>query len=57
MIQPIWHDAERPLDLGATPLPQWRIVKEKRATFAAMPRAIAPAARPCDSASQHVPGR
>jgi hypothetical protein len=33
----IWRDVQRALELGSTPMPQWRIVKEKRATFAAMP--------------------
>lgn len=33
----IWRDVVRALDLGAAPMPQWRIVKEKRATFAATP--------------------
>jgi hydroxysqualene dehydroxylase len=33
----IWRDVQRALELGATPMPQWRVVKEKRATFAATP--------------------
>jgi len=33
----IWRDVQRVLELGATPMPEWRIVKEKRATFAATP--------------------
>jgi squalene-associated FAD-dependent desaturase len=33
----LWSDVARTLDLGATPLPAWQIVKEKRATFAATP--------------------
>ncbi len=37
LAQAIWRDVQRALDLGATPMPQWRIVKEKRATFAATP--------------------
>jgi hydroxysqualene dehydroxylase len=37
LAQAIWRDVQRALDLGTTPVPQWRIVKEKRATFAATP--------------------
>ncbi len=37
LAQVIWRDVQRALDLGATPMPHWRIVKEKRATFAATP--------------------
>jgi squalene-associated FAD-dependent desaturase len=37
LAQAIWRDVQRALDLGSTPMPQWRIVKEKRATFAATP--------------------
>lgn len=37
LAQAIWRDVARALDLGTTPMPQWRIVKEKRATFAATP--------------------
>ncbi|MEZ5832830.1 MAG: hydroxysqualene dehydroxylase HpnE [Dongiaceae bacterium] len=37
LAQTIWRDVVRALDLGATPMPLWRIVKEKRATFAATP--------------------
>ena len=37
LAQAIWRDVQRALELGATPMPQWRIVKEKRATFAATP--------------------
>jgi squalene-associated FAD-dependent desaturase len=33
----IWRDVQRVLDLGATAMPEWRILKEKRATFAATP--------------------
>lgn len=40
LAQAIWRDVVRALDLGATPLPQWRIVKEKRATFAATPHQL-----------------
>lgn len=37
LAQAIWRDVQRALELGATPMPQWRVVKEKRATFAATP--------------------
>jgi len=37
LAQAIWRDVVRALALGRTPMPQWRIVKEKRATFAATP--------------------
>lgn len=37
LAQAIWRDVAKALSLGATPMPQWRIVKEKRATFAATP--------------------
>jgi len=37
LAQAIWRDVVKALDLGTTPMPQWRIVKEKRATFAATP--------------------
>ncbi|HET6161623.1 MAG TPA: hydroxysqualene dehydroxylase HpnE [Dongiaceae bacterium] len=37
LAQAIWRDVQRALELGSTPMPQWRIVKEKRATFAATP--------------------
>jgi len=37
LAQVIWRDVQHVLELGATPMPQWRIVKEKRATFAATP--------------------
>ena len=33
----LWHDITRALDLGGTPLPLFRIVKEKRATFPQTP--------------------
>jgi squalene-associated FAD-dependent desaturase len=33
----LWADVARTLDLGEAPLPDWQIVKEKRATFAATP--------------------
>jgi squalene-associated FAD-dependent desaturase len=33
----IWRDVVKALELGGTPMPQWRVVKEKRATFAATP--------------------
>lgn len=34
----LWADVAKALELGAAPLPPWRIVKEKRATFAQNPR-------------------
>ncbi|HEY3145342.1 MAG TPA: FAD-dependent oxidoreductase, partial [Dongiaceae bacterium] len=37
LAQAIWRDVVKALELGGTPMPQWRIVKEKRATFAATP--------------------
>ena len=33
----LWPEVARALDLGDAPLPPWRIVKEKRATFAQAP--------------------
>jgi hydroxysqualene dehydroxylase len=33
----LWRDVARAYDLGAAALPPWRLVKEKRATFAATP--------------------
>ena len=33
----LWRDVARAYDLGNAALPPWRIVKEKRATFAATP--------------------
>ncbi len=36
----LWADASRALDLAAVPLPAYRIVKEKRATFAQTPAEI-----------------
>jgi hydroxysqualene dehydroxylase len=35
----LWSDTARALDLPSSPLPPWRIVKEKRATFAQTPEA------------------
>jgi squalene-associated FAD-dependent desaturase len=37
LAQAIWRDVVQALELGTTAMPQWRIVKEKRATFAATP--------------------
>lgn len=36
----LWTDICRALDLGAAPMPIWRIVKEKRATFAQTPAQV-----------------
>jgi hypothetical protein len=36
-----WRDVTRALDLPLGPPPPWRLVKEKRATFAATPRELA----------------
>jgi squalene-associated FAD-dependent desaturase len=33
----LWSDIVRALDLGSVAMPPWRVVKEKRATFAATP--------------------
>lgn len=37
----LWPEVARALDLGAAQLPPWRIVKEKRATFAQTPAEVA----------------
>jgi squalene-associated FAD-dependent desaturase len=37
LAQAIWRDVTKALELGSASMPQWRIVKEKRATFAATP--------------------
>jgi squalene-associated FAD-dependent desaturase len=37
----IWDDVVRALDLAGAALPPWRVVKERRATFAALPDQIA----------------
>lgn len=37
----LWRDIRRALGLGEAPLPAWRIVKEKRATFAQTPAQVA----------------
>lgn len=37
----LWKDTARALALGDAPLPPWRIVKEKRATFAQIPSQVA----------------
>lgn len=36
----LWNDIRQALDLGEAPIPQWRIVKEKRATFAQTPAQV-----------------
>ena len=36
----IWRDVARALSLGTLALPPWRVVKEKRATFAATPEQL-----------------
>lgn len=37
----LWADTAKALGLGDAPLPPWRIVKEKRATFAQIPAQVA----------------
>jgi squalene-associated FAD-dependent desaturase len=37
LARQIWDEVTRALGLGAASLPAWQVVKEKRATFAAMP--------------------
>ena len=37
----LWKDTAKALALGDAPLPPWRIVKEKRATFAQIPSQVA----------------
>ena len=37
LARQIWGEVTRALGLGASPLPAWQVVKEKRATFAATP--------------------
>ena len=41
LAQLIWRDIARACDRDPTHLPQWRVVKEKRATFAATPAQLA----------------
>lgn len=36
----LWREVSKALEMGNTPLPPWRIVKEKRATFAQTPGQI-----------------
>ena len=40
MAPRLWHDVVRALELGSAPLPPYRIVKERRATFAQTPDEI-----------------
>jgi uncharacterized protein with NAD-binding domain and iron-sulfur cluster len=37
LAQRLWADVVKALDLGNAAMPAWRVVKEKRATFAATP--------------------
>lgn len=40
LAQAIWRDVAKALDLPHVPMPLWRVVKEKRATFAATPEQL-----------------
>ena len=40
LVTTIWRDVAKALDLPHVPMPVWRVVKEKRATFAATPEQL-----------------
>lgn len=47
IVQRLWADTAKALGLAETPLPPLRLIKEKRATFAQTPAALAQRPGPC----------